>query len=467
MKSPEFDLVVVGGGPGGYTGAIRASQLGLKTALVEKSASLGGTCLNVGCIPSKALLESSKRWDMAKRSLREEGICASGLSLDLQKMMSRKQKIVSDLTKGIRFLMKKNKIEICHGYGRLLSPGEVEWSAAGKTKTLLAKNIMLATGSEPVKPPFAKEDGETVVSSTEALSWDKVPKTLIVIGGGFIGLELGSVWSRLGSQVTVLEYGPFIAPSMDRDISKKLLSVLRKQGMAFYLQSRVAEVRVGNKSAKVFWTDKENKSHSLQADKVLVSVGRKPFSKGLGLENAGLKTNAKGQLEVNRHLQTGQNNIFAIGDLIPGPMLAHKAEEEGVAVAEFIAKGWSHVNYETVPGVIYTAPAGASVGKTEQELKEGGIPFLSGAFPFTANARAYSLGETEGFVKVLAHKTSDKVLGVHILGPHAGDLIATAVSLMEFHGSSEDMARNFYAHPTLSEAMREAALNVHKKARQM
>ena len=464
----RYDLIVIGGGPGGYTGAIRASQLGLKTALIEKSASLGGTCLNVGCIPSKALLESSARFRAVQHSFKEDGISATGLALDLKQMMNRKGKIVADLTKGLSFLMKKNKIEVFRGLGRLLSHTEVECNEpGGQSIQLSAKHIMLATGSAPAPVDFAKEDGQTVVSSTQALSFDKVPKKLIVIGGGFIGLELGSVWSRLGSHVTVLEYSPFIVPSMERDISEKLLSILKQQGMAFQLESRVTKVQVKNKSAEVFWLDKEQKTRQLKADKVLVAVGRRAFSKGLSLEKAGLKTNAQGQIEVNGRLQTAQKNIFAIGDLIAGPMLAHKAEEEGVCVAEFIATGHSHINYDTVPSVVYTSPEAACVGKTTKQLQESQTPFLSGVFPFTANGRAKVLGEPQGFVKILAHKDTDKVLGVHILGPHAGDLIAEAVCAMEFHGSSEDIARSFHAHPTLSEALREAALNVHKQARQM
>ena len=463
----EFDLIVIGSGPGGYVGAIRASQLGLKTAIVEKSSVFGGTCLNVGCIPSKALLESSEHYEFTKSLLKEHGVFCQDVRLDLKKMMERKNKVVSDLTQGIRFLFRKNKISAFEGWGILQSPTEVEINSDNKKETIKGKNILLATGSEAVELPFAKWDGEVILSSTEALSFSEVPNKLAVIGGGYIGLELGSVWNRLGSEVIVIESHPVICSSMDKDIREKLLAVLKKQGMNFHLQSKVTAVNIKNKQAEIQFTNKEGQLQTIPSDKILVCVGRKAFTKNLGLKNVGLKTNSLGQLEVDSHLRTKQKNIFAIGDLIPGPMLAHKAEEEGVAVAEFIATGWGHVNYGTVPSVIYTWPEAAGVGQTEQELIDQNIPYALGSFPFLANGRAKSLGCTEGFVKVLAHKNTDQILGVHILGPRAGDLIAEAVVAMEFQASSEDLSRSFHAHPTLSEALREASLGVHKRIRQM
>lgn len=463
----KYDLIVIGSGPGGYVGAIRASQLGLKVAVVEKSKTLGGTCLNIGCIPSKALLESSEHYEFTKHSLKEHGIDCKNAQLNLKQMMKRKDKVVSELTNGIKFLFKKNKITSYEGWGKLKSNTEVEVRSGDKTELIQGKNILLATGSTAVDLAFAKWDGSVVVSSTEALSFSEVPKKLILIGGGYIGLELGSVWNRLGSEVTVIEYEPVICSGMDKNLRDKLLTILKKQGINFHLGSKVTSVEVKNKTANVSFTDQEKKTHKLKGDKVLLCVGRKAFSKNLGLESLNLKTNSLGQIEVNKNLQSSVPNIYAIGDLIPGPMLAHKAEEEGVAVAEFIAKGWGHVNYDTIPSVIYTYPEAASVGKTEQELIDKNIPYNSGSFPFLASGRAKSIGYTEGFVKVLAHKTTDKILGVHILGPHAGEMIAEAVVAMEFHSSSEDLARSFHAHPTLNEAIREASLAVHKRARQM
>lgn len=463
----EYDLIVIGSGPGGYVGAIRASQLGLKVAVVEKSKTFGGTCLNIGCIPSKALLESSEHYEFAKHSFKKHGINCKGLGFELKQMMDRKNKVVSDLTNGIRFLFKKNKIKSFEGWGKLKSNTELEIITENKKETIKGNHILLATGSIAVELPFAKWDGEYIVSSTEALSFSEVPKQLVVIGGGYIGLELGSVWNRLGSKVTVIEYNPFICSSIDKDIREKFILVLKKQGLDFHLESKVTSIKVKNKKAEIQFTKKEGKPFTIESNKVLVCVGRKAFTKNLGLENVGLKTNSLGQVEVDKNLRTSVGNVFAIGDLIPGQMLAHKAEEEAVAVAEFIATGWSHVNYDTVPSVIYTWPEAASVGKTEQELIEQNIPYSVGSFPFLANGRAKSLGYIEGFVKILAHKNTDKILGVHILGPRAGDLIAEAVVAMEFHASSEDLARSFHAHPTLSEALREASLGVHKRIRQM
>jgi len=464
----EYDLIVIGSGPGGYLGAIRASQLGLKTAVVEKSKTFGGTCLNVGCIPSKALLESSERYEFAKHSLQKHGILCKNVQLDLKAMMAWKNKVVSDLTKGIQFLFKKNKITTYEGWGKLKSNTEVEIHSGNKMEIIKGKHILLATGSTAVELPFVKRDEEIIVSSTEALSFSEAPKKLVIVGAGYIGLELGSVWNRLGSEITVIESNPSICSTMDKDIRKGLLAILTKQGLNFQLQSKVTAIQVKNKTAEIQWMGEEGKTHILSSDKVLICVGRKAFTKNLGLENADLKTNSLGQLEVDRHFQTSAKGVFAIGDLIPGPMLAHKAEEEGAAAAEFIATGWGHINnYDTIPNVIYTWPEAASVGKTEEELINQGIPYSSGSFPFRANGRAKSLGCTEGFAKVLAHKNTDKILGVHILGPRAGDMIAEAVMAMTFHASSEDLARSFHAHPTVSEALREASLGVHNRIRQM
>jgi len=459
----EFDLIVIGSGPGGYVAAIRAAQLGLKTAVVEKDKTFGGTCLNIGCIPSKALLESSERYDSAKHSFQEHGLNFKQLSLDLKQMMNRKNKLVSDLTGGIKFLFKKNKISGFQSWARLKSPSEVQLDQ----EIIKAKNILLATGSTPVELPFVPFDENLIVSSTGALSFSSVPKKMAVIGGGYIGLELGSVWSRLGAEVIVIEAGPRICPSMDKEVSEKFLKMLKKQGLKFHLKSKLKKATEGkNKIVQLEFEDKNNQRHSLTVDKLLIAVGRKPFTEKLGLENAGIKTNSLGQIEVDQKFRTTQKNIFAIGDLIPGPMLAHKAEEEGVAVAEIIAGGVGHVNYNTVPSVIYTWPEAGSVGRTEEQLQEEGVDYLSGSFPFSANGRARAIGCTEGFVKVLADKKTDRILGVHILGPRAGDLIAEAVVAMEFQAGSEDLARSFHAHPTLSEALREAALSVHKRARQ-
>lgn len=462
----EFDLVVIGSGPGGYVGAIRAAQLGLKTAVVEKSKKLGGTCLNVGCIPSKALLESSEHYDFAQKELKNHGVSAQNVSVDLKTMMKRKSKIVSDLNQGVDFLFKKNKISPFYGTGQLKSHTEVEVLTEQKKEVLKTKNIMIATGSEPVELPFAPWDKKVCVSSTEALSFTEIPQHLVVIGGGFIGLEMGSIWNRLGSQVTVIETSPTLCPSLDKDLSQTLLKCLQKQNMKFKLGCKVTQVEVKNNQGKVTLSLANGQTETLTANKVLVSVGRKPYTRNLGLQNLNIATNKQGQIEVDNHLRTNHKNVFAIGDAIAGPMLAHKAEEEGVAVAEFIATGWGHVNYQTIPSVIYTWPEAASVGQTEEQLKEQNIPYNKGSFPFLANGRAKSLGCTEGFVKTLAHKQSDKLLGLHILGPRAGDLISEAIVTMEFEGNSEDLARSFHAHPTLSEAVRESALAVHKRARQ-
>ncbi len=463
-----FDLVIIGSGPGGYTGAIRASQLGLKTAVIEKDPTLGGTCLNVGCIPSKALLESSEHFLQAQHEFSDHGIKVSKIELDLPTMLGRKDKIVKSLTDGVAFLFKKNKITSFEGMGSLLSATEVQVkSAGGAVKILKTKYIMLATGSVPIELPFAKFDGQKIVSSTEALKFEKVPKHLIVIGGGAIGLEMGSVWLRLGSKVTVIEAASKICGGMDGQATKQLQKILGKQGMEFMLDTKVQVIEAKKDGVTVQFEDAEKKPGQISGDICLVAVGRKAFSNGVGLETVGVEKDDRGRIKVNAHLQTNIPNIYAIGDVVVGPMLAHKAEEEGVAVAETLAGGHGHVNYETVPGVVYTWPELASVGKTEEELKAAGTLYKSGSFPFSANGRAKALGSTDGMVKVLADAKSDRILGVHIVGPRAADMIAEAVVAMEFGGSSEDLARSFHAHPTLSEAMREAALAVDKRARQM
>jgi dihydrolipoamide dehydrogenase len=465
----NFDLVVIGAGPGGYTGATRAAQLGLKTAIIEKRGTLGGTCLNVGCIPSKALLESSEHYEMAAHGAFEtHGLKIGKLELDLPTMMARKDKIVKDLTGGVAYIMKKNKITVFEGTGTITGANLVTVTTAdGKKVQLQAKNIMIATGSEPIDLPYAKIDGKRVITSTEALSLGEVPKHMIVIGGGVIGLELGSVWKRLGAKVTVIEFAPMIAGATDQQMAKLLHRVLGKQGIEFLLNTGVTDVKVSGKTCKVSFESREDKKKGeIEGDIVLVSVGRKAYTDKLGLESVGIESDKRGRVVVDAHLRTKVSNIYAIGDAIAGPMLAHKAEEEGVCVAEFIATGIGHVNYETVPNVIYTWPELASVGASEEQLKEQGIAYKTGSFPFTANARAKAIGTTDGQVKVIADAATDRLLGVHILGPRASDMIAEAVVAMEFGGSAEDLARSFHAHPTLSEVMREAALAVDKRARQ-
>jgi dihydrolipoamide dehydrogenase len=466
-NSLEFDLVVIGGGPGGYTGATRAAQLGFKTAIIEKNSTLGGTCLNVGCIPSKALLDSSEHYhDAAHGALASHGVKVQSVELDLPAMMSRKDKIVKDLTNGVAFIMKKNKIEIFQGTGSITGVNAVRvTSADGKTTDLHAKQIMIATGSAPVELPFAKFDGKKIISSTEALALPSVPKHMVVIGGGVIGLELGSVWLRLGAKVTVIEYAPIICGGMDNGLSKLLMRVLTKQGMEFSLNSKVQNVQVKGNEVEVSY-ETEGQTKTVTGDVCLVAVGRKAYTDKLGLDAVGIERDERGRVKVDHHFRTKVPTIYAIGDVIQGPMLAHKAEEEGVAATEIMAGLPGHVNYETVPGVIYTWPEFASVGATEEQLKAAGVEYRSGSFPFAANGRAKAMGSTDGQVKILADSKTDRVLGVHILGPRASDMIAEAVAVMEFGGSSEDIARSFHAHPTLAEVMREAALAVDKRARQ-
>jgi len=460
----NFDLIVIGGGPGGYVCAIRASQLGLKTACVESRGALGGTCLNVGCIPSKSLLNLSENYYKAKKNFDQQGIEINNIRLNIQKMMSNKNKSVQILTKGIEFLFKKNKVTYLKGKGFLSSKNEVTVDDNGKKHSYKTKNIVIATGSVPTPLPGVEIDEENILSSTGALSLMKVPEELVVIGGGYIGLEMGSVWSRLGSKVTVIEYLDFITPGMDREVSNEFQKILSKQGIKFKLNTKVTSVSNKKNKLVIECTDnKTKKKERMECDKILVSVGRKPYTEGLNLSKIGIKKDEKGRIETNGKLETTINNIYAIGDVIKGPMLAHKAEEEGIAVAEILAGQAGHVNYDVIPGVVYTSPEVASIGKTEEQLKLDNKSYKVGKFPFLANSRAKVNNETEGFVKILADSKTDKVLGVHIIGPHCGDMIAEMALAMEFGASAEDIARTCHAHPTYTEAIKEAALAVDKR----
>ncbi len=460
----NFDLIVIGGGPGGYVCAIRAAQLGLKTACVESRGTLGGTCLNVGCIPSKSLLNLSENFHKAKKEFNQQGIELSGVKLNINKMMSAKEKSVQVLTKGVEYLFKKNKVTYLKGKGVIFSKNDVVVYNNDNRVSYKTKNIVIATGSQVTSLSSIKIDEKNILSSTGALSLTKVPKKLVIIGGGYIGLEMGSVWSRLGAEVTVVEYLDHITPGMDREISKEFQKILTKQGLIFKLNSKVTSVINDKDKVLVEYTDKNNdKKSKIEADKVLVSVGRKPYTEGLNLDKIGIKKDSKGRINVNGQLQTTIKNIYAIGDVIKGPMLAHKAEDEGIAVAEIIAGQAGHVNYDVIPGVIYTSPEVATVGKTEEQLKNENKSYKVGKFPFLANSRAKVNNETEGFVKILADSNTDKVLGVHIIGPHSGDMIAEMALAMEFGASSEDIARTCHAHPTHTEAIKEAALAVDKR----
>ena len=460
----NFDVIVIGGGPGGYVCAIRAAQLGLKTACVESRGTLGGACLNVGCIPSKSLLNLSENFYKAKNDFNQQGIELSELKLNIDKMMSNKNKSIQILTKGVEFLFKKNKVTYLKGKGVLFSKNDVVVYNNNKKENYKAKNIVIATGSEVASLPGITIDEKNIISSTGALSLNKVPKKLIVIGGGYIGLEMGSVWSRLGAEVTVIEYLDCITPGMDREISQEFQKILNKQGIKFKLNSKVSSVKNQTNSVVVKFTDnKTSKNETIEADKVLVSVGRKPYTEGLNISKIGIKKDEKGRIKVNEKLQTSVNNIYAIGDVIKGPMLAHKAEDEGIAVAEILAGQAGHVNYDIIPGVVYTSPEVATVGKTEEQLKSEKKTYKVGKFPFLANSRAKVNNETEGFVKILADSNTDKVLGVHIIGPHCGDMIAEMALAMEFGASAEDIARTCHAHPTHTEAIKEAALAVDKR----
>ncbi len=458
----SFDVIVIGGGPGGYVCAIRSAQLGFKTACIESRGTLGGTCLNVGCIPSKSLLNLSENYHKAQREFNSLGIEASRIKLNLSKMMSNKNKSVLTLTKGVEYLFKKNKITYLQGNGSISSQNIVTVVDEFKKKSnYQTKNIVISTGSIPASLPGIKIDEKIIVSSTGALSFNKVPKELIIIGGGYIGLEMGSVWKRLGSNVTVVEFLDHIIPGMDSDISTEFLKILKKQGINFKLNSKVTAVSTVKDQAVVDFTNNESaKRERIQTDKVLIAVGRKPNIEGLNLTKIGIKKDTQGRIQVNKKFQTKFENIYAIGDVIPGPMLAHKAEDEGIAVAEIIAGQAGHVNYDVIPAVIYTSPEVAAVGKTEEQLKKEKIKYKVGKFPFLANSRARVNNETEGFVKIIADEKSDKVLGAHMIGPHVGTMIAEAALAMEFGASSEDIARTCHAHPTYTEAIKEAALAV-------
>ena len=458
----QFDVVVIGTGPGGYVCAIKAAQLGLKTAVVEKLPNHGGTCVNVGCIPSKALLHATEMYSEAQHSFKNLGIELDGVKFDLEKMLAHKSQTVEQNVKGLDFLMKKNKIQVFRGIGRIASAGKVVVTAEdGAEQTVETKNIVIATGSEVAGIPGVNVafDEKTIVSSTGALVLDKVPEKLVVVGGGVIGLELGSVWARLGAEVTVVEYLDSILGGMDGEIAKQFQRLLSKQGFTFKLGAKVTAVENTKKGASVtFEPAKGGDAESINADVVLVATGRKPYTEGLGLEAAGVEVDERGRVKSDGHLRTNVAGIYAIGDVIAGPMLAHKAEDEGVAVAEIIAGQAGHVNYDVIPGVVYTSPEVASVGKTEEELKKANVEYNVGKFPFSANGRARAMLQTDGLVKVLADKKTDRVLGVHILGFGAGEMIHEAAVLMEFGGSSEDLARTCHAHPTMSEAVKEAAL---------
>ena len=459
----NYDLVIVGSGPGGYVAAVRAAQLGLKTACVEKSARLGGVCLNVGCIPSKALLDSSEYYHLAKEHFAEHGIKTGRLTLDLTTLMKRKETVVKDLTDSVRKLLEGNRIDIIHGTARLVDDKQVEVLAGNRNKRILkGDSILLATGSQPVEVSGMAFDGQGIVSSTEALNFDLVPKSLGIVGGGYIGLELGSVWMRLGSKVTVIEMLPKIATTLDGQVGRALDRILRKQGMLFHLNTQVVDARKTAKKVKVT-LEKGGENTAMTFDKLLVAVGRRPLTEGLGVEDAGIETDSKtGHIIVNTAYQTSVQGVYAIGDLTPGPMLAHKASAEGIAVVESIAGHAGEVNYDTIPSVVYTWPEVASVGLTEEAVKEREIPYCVGTYPFSGAGRARCMGEKEGFVKLIAHGKTDRILGVHIIGPRAADMIAECVLAMEFGASSEDIARTVHGHPTFSEALQEAAMAVRK-----
>ena len=457
----SYDVIVIGGGPGGYVCAIRAAQLGLRTACVEKRATLGGTCLNIGCIPSKALLQSSENFEEASHSFADHGVMVEGVKLDLARMMARKDEVVSANVKGVEFLFKKNKVDWLKGHGHVAGPGQVDVDGT----RYAAKHIVIATGSESIALPGVELDESAIVSSTGALELDQVPERLVVIGGGYIGLELGSVWKRLGAEVTVIEYLDRLVPGMDAEIAKTFERVLGKQGIKFRLSTKVTGAVRGNDGVTLTVEPaKGGEAEQVKADVVLVAIGRRAHTGELGLEEAGVALDERGRVQVDAHYATNVPGIYAIGDVIAGPMLAHKAEEEGVALAERIAGQAGHVNYDVIPGVVYTWPEVASIGRTEDDLKRQGISYKVGKFPFTANGRARAMGSTDGFVKLLADKDTDRLLGAHIIGPDAGTLIAELATAMEFGASSEDVARTCHAHPSLSEAVKEAALAVEGRA---
>ena len=460
----KFDVVIIGSGPGGYVAAIRAGQLGLKTALIEKDKELGGTCLNIGCIPSKALLTSSDHFSFAKKEAAKHGIVIENPRVDLPTMQKRKDRVVKTLTGGVRQLMKTNKVMVLEGMGTIAAPGKVSVkSSAGETQEIETKNIVIATGSVAIELPFAKFDGKTIVSSTEALCFEEAPKKFLVVGAGAIGLELGSVWNRLGSEVTMLEFLPRIALGFDLELSNLLQRALTAQGIKFHLETKVTSVKIEN-GRTIALADKANEKLTFEADKVLVSVGRKPFSEGLGAEKVGVEFDERKRIKVDKHFRTNVEGIYAIGDVIAGPMLAHKAEDEGIACVEIIAGKSGHVNYDAIPGIIYTNPELAGVGITEDQAKEKAMNVRVGKFPFRANGRALANEDVEGVVKFIADAKTDKILGAHILQHAASELIAEPTSVIEFGGSSEDLGRTCHSHPTLSEAVKEAAMAVEKRA---
>ena len=460
----RFQAVVIGGGPGGYVCAIRLAQLGLKTACIESRGSLGGTCLNVGCIPSKSLLNLSEEFYKAQL-LSKKGIEIGQIKLNLSKMMKNKEKAVTLLTKGVEFLLKKNKVTYYKGTGSFKTKNEILIQDDKKNQiSIEADKVVIATGSEPISLPGIEIDEKMIVSSTGALKLDQVPKKMIVVGGGYIGLEMGSVWSRLGAEVHIIEFLDHITPGMDREISNEFMKILKKQGINFHMQHKVEEISKDESKVNISTIDKKGNKKNFECDVVLISVGRKPNTKGLNLEKIGIDLDERKRIKVSKNFQTNLENIYAIGDVIAGPMLAHKAEDEGIAVAENIAGQSGHVNYDTIPGVVYTNPEVASIGKTEEQLKDSKIKYKIGKFSFMANSRAKAIDDAEGFVKILADEKTDKVLGAHLIGPHAGELVAEIGIAMEFGASSEDIARTCHAHPTFSEAVKEAALSVDKRA---
>ena len=462
--SDKFEAVVIGGGPGGYVCAIRLAQLGIKTACIESRGSLGGTCLNVGCIPSKSLLNLSEEFNKVK-NLSNKGIEVGEVKLNLPKMMKSKDKAVTILTKGVEFLLKKNKVTYFKGTGSFKSKNEILIKDDKNKETLIsADKTIIATGSLPVSLPGVEIDEKVIVSSTGALNLNKVPKKMVVVGGGYIGLEMGSVWSRLGAEVHVVEFLDHITPGMDKEISNEFMKILKKQKINFHMQNKVEKIQKTKSGAVVHTIDQSGNQNQFESDIVLISVGRKPNTNGLNLEKIGVELDDKKRVKTNKKFQTNIDSVYAIGDVIDGPMLAHKAEDEGIAVAENIAGQAGHVNYDTIPGVIYTTPEVASIGKTEEQLKNDNVKYKIGKFSFMANSRAKAIDDAEGFVKILADEKTDKVLGAHLIGPHAGELIAEIGIAMEFGASSEDIARTCHAHPTFSEAVKEAALSVDKRA---
>ena len=456
----KYDVTVIGSGPGGYVAAIRCAQLGMKTALIERYNTLGGTCLNVGCIPSKALLDSSEHYHNAKEKFSLHGIELKDLQVNMPQMIQRKREVVDQTVKGLDFLMKKNKIDVFTGHGTFVDANTIQVAKVdGSSEQVQTEKVIIATGSKPIVPDMFNYDKKRVITSTEALELEEVPKRMVVVGGGVIGLEIGSVFARLGTEIEVVEFLDRIIPGMDGDCSKELQRALKKLGMTFHLGHKVTKVAIGKKGVKVEVESKKgDKQFTLEADYCLVSIGRKPYTDKLGLDKVGVKTDEKGRIEVDAHLQTNVPGIFAIGDVVRGAMLAHKAEEEGVFVAEYMSGQQPHIDYNLIPGVVYTWPEVAAVGQTEEQLKEAGIPYKSGKFPFKALGRARASTDLDGMVKILAHKETDEILGVHMVGPRVADIIAEAVVAMEFRGSAEDLSRMSHAHPTFTEAVKEAAL---------